>query len=81
MSMGKNPVDWTGKYTIQQYNFKSVYKPFICFEPGNEMWVRWIGGGYNHFPVNQARSDGDGQKHLTVQPISCQFTMLRSGYS
>ena len=22
------------------------------------MWIRWIGGKYNHFPVNQARSDG-----------------------
>jgi hypothetical protein len=76
MSMGKRPVDWTGKYTVQQYNFKSVYKPFICFEPGNEMWVRWIGGGYNHFPVNQARSDGrwaktsDRPTHFASSPCS-----------
>ena len=52
------PSGWTGKYTIQQYNFKSENKPFICFEPDNDMWIRWIGGTYNHWPVNQARSDG-----------------------
>jgi hypothetical protein len=68
--------DWTGKYTVQQYNFKSVNKPFICFEPGNDMWVRWIGGGYNHFPVNQARSDGrwamttDRPTHFMSSPCS-----------
>ena len=54
----RQPADWTGKYTVQQFNFKSEIKPFICFEPENHMWVRWIGGGYNHWPVNQARSDG-----------------------
>jgi hypothetical protein len=52
-------------YTIQQYQFKSVHKPFIVFEPGNEMWLR--NGrldtynrvsGCNHFPVGQARCDG-----------------------
>lgn len=69
-------VDWTGKYTIQQYNFKSQNKPYICFEPENEMWVRWIGGGYNHFPVNQARSDGrwakttDRPTHFMSSPCS-----------
>ena len=26
--------------------------------PLRNMWVRWIAGGYNHFPVNQAGSDG-----------------------
>ena len=68
--------DWTGKYTIQQFNFKSKNKPFICFEPGNDMWVRWIGGGYNHFPVNQARSDGrwaltiDRPTHFMSSPCS-----------
>ena len=68
--------DWTGKYTIQQYNFKSQNKPYICFEPGNDMWVRWIGGGYNHFPVNQARSDGrwakttDRPTHFMSSPCS-----------
>ncbi len=72
----KQPVGWTGKYTIQQYNFKSQNKPYICFEPGNEMWVRWIGGGYNHFPVNQARSDGrwakttDRPTHFMSSPCS-----------
>ncbi len=70
------PEGWTGKYTIQQFNFKSENKPFICFEPGNNMWVRWIGGGYNHFPVNQARSDGrwakttDRPTHFMSSPCS-----------
>jgi Concanavalin A-like lectin/glucanases superfamily len=70
------PDDWTEKYTIQQFNFKSKNKPFICFEPGNNMWVRWIGGGYNHFPVNQARSDGrwakttDRPTHFMSSPCS-----------
>jgi hypothetical protein len=70
------PAGWTGEYTVQQYNFKSQYKPYICFEPGNEMWVRWIGGGYNHFPVNQARSDGrwakttDRPTHFMSSPCS-----------
>ena len=73
---GTKTADWTGKYTVQQYNFKSAYKPFICFEPGNHMWVRWIGGGYNHFPVNQARSDGrwaktsDRPTHFMSSPCS-----------
>lgn len=64
------------KYTIQQFNFKSKNKPFICFEPGNNMWVRWIDGGYNHFPVNQARSDGrwakttDRPTHFMSSPCS-----------
>lgn len=68
--------DWSGKYTVQRYNFKSANKPFICFEPGNDMWVRWIGGGYNHFPVNQARSDGrwakttDRPTHFMSSPCS-----------
>jgi hypothetical protein len=68
--------DWTEKYTIQQFNFKSKNKPFICFEPGNNMWVRWIDGGYNHFPVNQARSDGrwakttDRPTHFMSSPCS-----------
>ncbi len=72
----KRPDGWTGKYTIQQYNFKSQNKPFICFEPGNDMWVRWIAGGYNHFPVNQARSDGrwalttDRPTHIMSSPCS-----------
>ncbi len=76
VDQGKKSADWTGKYTIQQYNFKSESKPYICFEPGNEMWVRWIGGGYNHFPVNQARSDGrwakttDRPTHFMSSPCS-----------
>jgi len=66
---GTKSDDWTGKYTVQQYNFKSQNKPFICFEPENHMWVRWIGGGYNHWPVNQARSDGRWAK-TTDRPTS-----------
>ena len=76
MDLRKQPADWARKYTIQQYQFKSQNKPFICFEPGNRMWVRWIGGGYNHFPVNQARSDGrwakttDRPTHFMSSPCS-----------
>ncbi|MCD6333242.1 MAG: LamG domain-containing protein [Bacteroidales bacterium] len=72
----KKPVNWSGDYTVQQFNFKSGNKPFICFEPGNHMWVRWIGGAYNHFPVNQARSDGRWAKtsnrptHFSSSPCS-----------
>jgi hypothetical protein len=70
------PANWTGNYTVQQYNFKSENKPYICFEPGNSMWIRWIGGSYNHFPVNQARSDGrwakttDRPTHFMSSPCS-----------
>jgi hypothetical protein len=72
----EKPAGWKDDYTIQQYNFKSENKPFICFEPGNYMWIRWIGGGYNHFPVNQARSDGrwalttDRPTHFMSSPCS-----------
>jgi len=72
----KKPSDWKRDYTIQQYNFKSINKPYICFEPGNRMSVRWIGGGYNHFPVNQARCDGrwaktlDRPTHIMSSPCS-----------
>jgi hypothetical protein len=70
-------------YTVQQYNFKSENKPFICFEPGNRMHVRWNHidsyhdhGGCNHFPVGQARCDGrtsttsDRPSHCGSFPIS-----------
>ncbi|WP_197171035.1 LamG domain-containing protein [Novipirellula aureliae] len=70
-------------YTIQQYNFKSDNKPFICFEPGNRMSVRWNSlssydkhVGCNHFPVGQARCDGrtsimsDRPSHCDSFPIS-----------
>ena len=70
-------------YTIQQYNFKSENKPFICFEPGNRMSVRWNNinrydshSGCNHFPVGQARCDGrtsttsDRPSHCDSFPIS-----------
>jgi hypothetical protein len=58
--------DWAEKFTVQQYNFKSENKPFICFEPGNEMSLRWnsllnyedLSRSCNHFPVAQARCDG-----------------------
>jgi len=65
------PFDWSQKfpYTIQQYNFKSENKPFICFEPGNEMYIRYD-------PVGQARCDGrttrtsDKPSHCSSFPIS-----------
>jgi hypothetical protein len=70
-------------YTVQQYNFKSENKPFICFEPGNRMHVRYNHinsynehGGCNHFPVGQARCDGrtsttsDRPSHCGSFPIS-----------
>lgn len=64
VDLRQQPEDWKKDYTIQQFNFRSENKPYICFEPGNSMWVRWIGDGYNHFPVNQARSDGRWTKVL-----------------
>jgi len=72
----KQPFDWNRNYTVQQFNFKSKNKPYICFEPGNRMSVRWVPDGYNHFPVNQARSDGrwrktlDRPSHTTSSPCS-----------
>lgn len=72
----RQPADWPGNYTVQQFNFKSEYKPFICFDPGNEMMVRWIDVGYNHFPVGQARCDGratktlDRPSHISSSPVS-----------
>jgi hypothetical protein len=87
VSFVENPkdqaTDWAKKYTIQQYNFKSENKPFICFEPGNRMTVRWNAlstydkhVGCNHFPVGQARCDGrtskmsDRPSHGDSFPIS-----------
>jgi len=79
------PFDWSQKFkfTIQQYNFKSLNKPFICFEPGNEMYIRYenldsynSARGCNHFPVGQARCDGrttqtsDKPSHCSSFPIS-----------
>jgi hypothetical protein len=79
------PFSWdsTYSYTIQQYNFKSENKPFICFEPGNTMYLRHMdlgsydrAGGCNHFPVGQARCDGrttrmaDRPSHCSGFPIS-----------
>jgi hypothetical protein len=79
------PFSWDNPkpYTIQQYNFKSQYKPFICFEPGNQMHIRHSSlsaynkaVGCNHFPVGQARCDGrttrmsDRPSHATSFPIS-----------
>jgi hypothetical protein len=64
VDLRRQPEDWKKDYTIQQFNFRSENKPYICFEPGNSMWVRWIGDGYNHFPVNQARCDGRWTKVL-----------------
>ena len=76
VDLRKQPADWPGDYTIQQFSFKSQNKPYICFEPGNRMSVRWIDGGYNHFPVNQARCDGrwartlDRPSHISSSPCS-----------
>ena len=79
------PFTWDNPkpYTIRRYNFKSQYKPFICFEPGNQMHIRHSSlssydraGGCNHFPVGQARCDGrttrmsDRPSHCTSFPIS-----------
>ena len=87
VSYVENPkrLDWenTENYTVQQYNFKSENKPFICFEPGNKMVLRENNiarynehGGCNHFPVGQARCDGrtsttsDRPSHCGSFPIS-----------
>ena len=79
------PFSWdnTYSYSIQQYNFKSEHRPFLCFEPGNTMFIRHNGlksydkaGGCNHFPVGQARCDGrttrmaDRPSHFSGFPIS-----------
>ncbi|KKK97071.1 hypothetical protein LCGC14_2656430, partial [marine sediment metagenome] len=79
------PFNWDQNhdYTIQQYGFKSQHKPFICFEPGNKIFLRNgklgsydMAGGCNHFPVGQARCDGrttrmsDRPSHATSFPIS-----------
>ncbi len=72
----RQPADWPDNYTVQQFNFRSENKPFICFDPGNLMMVRWIDVGYNHFPVGQARCDGrptkilDRPSHISSSPIS-----------
>ena len=75
--------DVTHPYTVQQYQFKSRNKPFICFEPGNRMYLRFErlsaygrASGCNHFPVGQARCDGrttltsDRPSHGSSFPIS-----------
>lgn len=80
---GERDTKFARDYTIQQYNFKSENKPFICFEPGNRMTVRWNNieryndhSGCNHFPVGQARCDGrtsttsDRPSHCDSFPIS-----------
>ncbi len=76
VDLRRQPADWKKDYTVQQFNFKSQNKPYICFEPGNDMMVRWIDVGYNHFPVNQARCDGrwaktlDRPTHISSSPCS-----------
>lgn len=79
------PFSWdvSHPYTVQQYQFKSLNKPFICFEPGNSMFLRFENlasfgraSGCNHFPVGQARCDGrttltsDRPSHCSSFPIS-----------
>ena len=76
VDLRRQPADWPENYTVQQFNFRSENKPFICFDPGNVMMVRWIDVGYNHFPVGQARCDGrptkalDRPSHISSSPIS-----------
>ncbi len=87
VSYVENPksLDWNNleDYTVQQYNFKSENKPFICFEPGNKMILKENNiarynehGGCNHFPVGQAICDGrtsttsDRPSHCGSFPIS-----------
>lgn len=69
---------------IQQHNFKSVYDPFIIFEPGNRMHYIMdrdiknlsLPGSCNHWPVGQANCDGrvtqasDRPAHFLGFPIS-----------
>jgi len=79
------PFSWNKffDYTIQQFNFKAKNKPFICFEPGNKMWLRYrslndycLHTTYNHWPVGQARCDGrrsvmaDRPSHTIAFPVS-----------
>ncbi len=79
------PFSWDAgrPFTVQQYQFKSLNKPFICFEPGNSMFLRFErladygrATGCNHFPVGQARCDGrttltsDRPSHCSSFPIS-----------
>lgn len=88
------PFSWdvTHPYTVQQYQFKSVNKPFICFEPGNKMYLRFESlekydraSGCNHFPVGQARCDGrttltsDRPSHCSSFPISDPVLHERDG--
>ncbi len=72
------------KPTVQRYNFKSEQKPFICFEPGNNMHylkdrnIKGLQGpgACNHWPVGQAICDGrtaqsaDRPTHFAGFPIS-----------
>ena len=70
--------------SLQMHNFKSQYKPFIAFEPGDrmgqlrEMDIRALGqpSSSNHWPVAQILSDGrtaqaaDTPGHFLGFPIS-----------
>ncbi len=83
--------------TIQMYNFTSDFKPFIIFEPGNEMAYvadRRIGpqglaipGACNHWPVGQALCDGrtaqaaDRPTHFLGFPISTPPVHEKDGRS
>jgi len=61
-----NKKDLPKDLTIQMHNFKSEYKPFIIFEPGNrmsylkDMDIRSLSrpGSVNHWPVGKIFSDG-----------------------
>jgi hypothetical protein len=89
------PIDAPDELTIQQYNFRSQYKPFIVFEPGNRMKYlknRNIAalsrpGSCNHWPVGQARCDGrtsqasDRPTHFLGFPISDPPVHTKDGRS
>jgi len=85
----ENPVDIKKELipdspNIQRHNFKSVYDPFIIFEPGNRMHYIMdrdiknlsLPGSCNHWPVGQPNCDGrvtqasDRPAHFLGFPIS-----------
>lgn len=83
---GTTPKPFPTDLTIQMHNFKSQYKPFLIFEPGNNMLPRYLRdldiralslpGRNGHWPVAQILSDGrtsqaaDRASHLIGFPIS-----------
>jgi hypothetical protein len=64
------PFNWDKffNYTIQQFNFKAKNKPFICFEPGNKMWLRYenLNGLLSSYRL-QPLAGGPGQMRRPVR--------------